>query len=43
MAPMGLGLTAGSPQESHAHKGWDHGTNQAGPPHRDPEAWEWTI
>jgi hypothetical protein len=36
------GTTAkgGESQESHHPKGWDHGTNQAGTPHRDPEAWE---
>ncbi len=36
----GTMANGGKSQESHHPKGWDHGTNQAGTSHRDPEAWE---
>ncbi len=39
----GTTANGGKSQESHHPKGWDHGTNQAGTSHRDPEAWEWTL
>src|SRR5215208_1942688 len=36
----GTTANGGESQESHHPKGWDHGTNQAGTIHRDPEAWK---
>ena len=36
----GTTANGGESQESHHPKGWDHGTNLAGTPHRDPEAWK---
>jgi hypothetical protein len=39
----GTTANGGKSQESHHPKGWDHGTNQAGTSHRDPEAWEETF
>jgi hypothetical protein len=39
----GTMANGGESQESHHPKGWDHGTNQAGTSHRDPEAWDWTV
>src|SRR5215208_770982 len=36
----GTSANGGESQESHHPKGWDHGTNLAGTPHRDPEAWK---
>jgi len=39
----GTRADGGKSQESHHPKGWDHGTNQAGTSHRDPEAWEETF
>jgi hypothetical protein len=35
----GTTANGGESQESHHPKGWDHGTNQAGTSHGDPEAW----